>query len=64
MSRMSDLYLDIEYLLEQGLSCERVSARLNVPINWVYSVFANMRDWDQDCYRNQQMTDCEFDENT
>ena len=36
MSRMSELVLDIEYLLKAGKSPMDVSRELEIPVNWVY----------------------------
>jgi len=35
MSKMSDLVLDIEYLLEEGKSFAEVARELEIPINFV-----------------------------
>jgi hypothetical protein len=36
MSRMSELVLDIEYLLKAGKTPMDVSRELEIPVNWVY----------------------------
>jgi hypothetical protein len=36
MSKMSDLVLDIEYLLEEGKSFAQVARDLDIPINFVF----------------------------
>lgn len=36
MSKMSDLVLDIEYLLKEGKSPVAVAHELEIPIGWVY----------------------------
>jgi len=38
MSRMSELYYDIELMLEQGDSPVKIAQYLSVPITWVYEV--------------------------
>ena len=38
MSRMSELYADIELMLEQGNSPFIISEYLEVPVTWVYEV--------------------------
>ena len=38
MSRMSELYCDIELMLEQGNSPFIISEYLEVPVTWVYEV--------------------------
>jgi len=38
MSRMSELYYDIELMLEQGDSPVKIAQYLQVPIKWVYEV--------------------------
>ncbi len=36
MSRMSELDLDIEYLLKEGRSPMDVARELEIPVSWVY----------------------------
>ena len=36
MSRMSELDLDIQYLLEKGKSAMEVARELEIPVSWVY----------------------------
>jgi hypothetical protein len=38
MSRMNELYCDIELMLEQGDSPLKIAQYLQVPIKWVYEV--------------------------
>ncbi len=40
MSRMSELYCDIELMLEQGESPLKIAQYLEVPITWVYEASA------------------------
>ena len=36
MSKMSDLQLDIQYLLEQGRTAMEIAQELEIPVSWVY----------------------------
>jgi len=36
MSRMSELDLDIRYLLEKGRTAMEVARELEIPVSWVY----------------------------
>jgi hypothetical protein len=36
MSKMSELDLDIQYLLEKGKSPMEVARELEIPVSWVY----------------------------
>jgi hypothetical protein len=36
MSKMAELSMQIEELVEQGMTAKFISATLNVPIEWVY----------------------------
>ncbi len=38
MSKVNELYLDIELMLEQGTHPATISAVLDVPVSWVYEV--------------------------
>jgi hypothetical protein len=38
MSQMSELYADIELMLEQGDSPLKIAQYLHIPITWVYEV--------------------------
>lgn len=38
MSKVNELYLDIELMLEQGSHPATISAVLDVPVSWVYEV--------------------------
>ena len=42
MSAMSNLHLDIENMIIEGLSFEEIACRLEVPISWVSEVAAQM----------------------
>lgn len=42
MSRMSDLWIEIEYRLENTDDLNRVAQELNVPLDWVNSVADSM----------------------
>ena len=36
MSRMSELDLDIQYLLEKGRTAMEIARELEIPVSWVY----------------------------
>ena len=36
MSRMSELDIDIQYLLEKGRSAMEIARELEIPVSWVY----------------------------
>jgi hypothetical protein len=36
MSKMAEIVMQIEELVEQGMSAKFISATLNVPIQWAY----------------------------
>jgi len=36
MSRMSELDLDIRYLLEKGKTAMEIARELEIPVSWVY----------------------------
>jgi hypothetical protein len=38
MSKMSELALDIDLLLDEGRSALEIAAELNIPVTWVASV--------------------------
>jgi hypothetical protein len=38
MSKVNELYLDIELMLEQGSHPVLISSVLDVPVSWVYEV--------------------------
>jgi len=49
MSRMSDLYTDMQEMLERGTSVEDVSDFFNVPVEWVQEALAGlMQDMEDD----------------
>ena len=51
MSRMSDLYTDMQEMLERGSSVEDVSDFFNVPVEWVQEALAGlMQDLEDDLY--------------
>lgn len=50
MSAMSELWLDIQLLLEQGLTVEEVAAKLNVSVKWVNSVALAQDAEHDDCF--------------
>lgn len=42
MSRMSDLWIEIEYRLEHNHKCEHIAKELKIPIEWVNNVADSM----------------------
>ena len=44
MSKMADLYLDIEEMLEKGTHPATISAVLDVPVVFVYDVIETLED--------------------
>ena len=36
MSRMSELDIDIQYLLDKGRSAMEIARELEIPVSWVY----------------------------
>lgn len=47
MSKMSDVDLEIQQLLEHGFNPRSIAVRLSVPLTWVYDVLEAMPDPDQ-----------------
>lgn len=47
---MSDLYIDIEQALAQGIPPEQVAQIFEVPIDWVYEVFMLSEITEQNIY--------------
>ena len=57
MSRMSDLYTDMQEMLERGSSVEDVSDFFDVPVQWVQEALAGlMQDMveEVDCYEQER----------
>jgi hypothetical protein len=48
MSKVNELYLDIELMLEQGSHPGTISAVLDVPISWVYEVIEDSEKTEDD----------------
>lgn len=46
MSRMSDLDIEMQEMLERGVAVDDVAAYFNVPVEWVWQSHANLL---QDC---------------
>ncbi len=42
MSKMSNISLDIQTCLEQGLDCKIIASKLNIPLDWVLAEEANI----------------------
>jgi hypothetical protein len=47
MSKMADLSLEIENLLDEGYSPRSISVRLQVPLHFVYDVLEALSQQDQ-----------------
>jgi hypothetical protein len=45
MSKMSELFIDIELMLEQGTHPVLIGARLDVPVSMVYDVLEAKQDY-------------------
>jgi hypothetical protein len=48
MSKVNELYLDIELMLEQGSHPAIISAVLDVPVSWVYEVIEDSEKTEED----------------
>jgi hypothetical protein len=49
MSKMSELAMDIEYLLKEGKSFAEVARDLEIPVHFVTQSHASSESGDQDC---------------
>ena len=49
MSKMSELAMDIEYLLKKGKSFAEVARDLEIPVHFVTEAHASLDTGDQDC---------------
>lgn len=71
MSRMSDLDIEMQEMLERGSSVEDVASYFEVPIQWAEQAFANLlqahdeleRDWDEpyECEINDNWYDEQYE---
>ena len=57
MSRMSDLDIEMQEMLERGSSIEEVVDFFNVPIDWAQEAFANLMQ-----AHKEQINDSWYDE--
>jgi hypothetical protein len=48
MSKVNELFLDIELMLEQGSHPATISAVLDVPVSWVYEVIEDCEKTEED----------------
>jgi hypothetical protein len=48
MSKVNELYLDIELMLEQGSHPVLISTVLDVPVSWVYEVIEDSEKTEED----------------
>ena len=42
MSKMSDLSLEIEMMIEDGANPVTIAKRLDIPLSWVYNILEQM----------------------
>ncbi len=49
MSKMSELAMDIEYLLKEGKSFAEIARELEIPVKFVTEAHASLDAEDQDC---------------
>ena len=47
MSRMSDLYMEVELMLSEGEHPARIARRLGIPLSTVYDVLESMPEEDE-----------------
>lgn len=59
MSVMSDIYTEIQIMLEQGHSPQAIAQVLEVPVNWVYEVYEQLT---EDMPEPQTPTEDELDD--
>ena len=50
MSAMSNLYTEIQFMLEKGFDYEVIANKLEVPVNWVVGVHNDMLNQPIDSY--------------
>lgn len=48
MSKVNELYMDIELMLEKGTHPATISAVLDIPVSWVYEVLEDAEKSDED----------------
>ena len=49
MSKMSELAMDIEYLLNEGMSFVQIAQSLEIPVNFVVEAAETVTENPQDC---------------
>jgi hypothetical protein len=49
MSKMSELAMDIEYLLNEGMSFVQIAQSLEIPVNFVVEAAETVAENPQDC---------------
>lgn len=59
MSAMSDIYTEIQIMLEQGHSPQAIAQVLEVPVSWVYEVYEQLT---EDMPQVQDPTEDELDD--
>jgi hypothetical protein len=52
MSKVNELYMDIELMLEQGTHPSTISAVLDVPVSWVYEVLEDAEKSDEEPHKD------------
>lgn len=48
MSKMADLMLDVEMMIEQGTHPVLIAQRLSIPVTWVYDTLEQMEPNEED----------------
>lgn len=59
MSAMSDIYTEIQIMLEQGHSPQAIAQVLEVPVSWIYEVYEQLT---EDMPQVQDPTEDELDD--
>lgn len=59
MSVMSDIYTEIQIMLEQGHSPQAIAQVLEVPVSWIYEVYEQLT---EDMPQVQDPTEDELDD--
>lgn len=55
MSKMSDISIDIQDMLEEGVNPTKIAKILQVPLTWVYDTLEMMdTDDESDCYEQER----------
>lgn len=55
MSKMSDISIDIQDYLAEGVNPTKIAKILNIPLAWVYDTLESMESVDEpDCYEQER----------